>query len=364
MQRIAIFVFTALALMILNPKAGSAQAALLIEQPYGFFGLVNPTGHNAVYFERICAETPVLLRRCQPGELGAVLSRYQGISGFDWVAIPLVPYLYSVENISSVQPREDKLMVMRLRSRYHEAHLLGLGDNLSPGNLVKGGWTQLIGTAYERRIYAFRFETTQAQDDTLIAQLNAQSNHSHFDLIVNNCSDFARKLLNFYYPGTFRRALFPDAGVSTPKQLAHKLARYARKHPEINLTVFEIPQIPGSRRLSHSNKDVDESLATTLYAIPIALANPYLAGALFVDYLVRGRYRIVPKHPMVLTPEELTAWARPACERSSELAQSPGAVPRDAAWMMLPGFAALSPFESPLQVFDEPTLRDRYVSHE
>jgi len=152
--------------------------------------------------------------------------------------------------------------------------------------------------------------------------------------------------------------------VSTPKQLAHKLARYARKHPEINLTVFEIPQIPGSRRLSHSNKDVDESLATTLYAIPIALANPYLAGALFVDYLVRGRYRIVPKHPMVLTPEELTAWARPACERSSELAQSPGAVPRDAAWMMLPGFAALSPFESPLQVFDEPTLRDRYVSHE
>jgi hypothetical protein len=39
-----------------------------MEEPYGFFGSVNPTGHNAVYFARICAETPVKLRRCQSGE--------------------------------------------------------------------------------------------------------------------------------------------------------------------------------------------------------------------------------------------------------------------------------------------------------
>ena len=57
-----------------------AQAALLMEEPYGFFGTVNPTGHTAIYFERICAETPVL-RRCHTGEIGAVVSRYQGING-------------------------------------------------------------------------------------------------------------------------------------------------------------------------------------------------------------------------------------------------------------------------------------------
>ena len=43
-----------------------AQAALLMEEPYGFFGALNPTGHNAIYFQRICAETPVKLRRCGP----------------------------------------------------------------------------------------------------------------------------------------------------------------------------------------------------------------------------------------------------------------------------------------------------------
>jgi hypothetical protein len=42
---------------------GHAQSALLMEEPYGFFGALNPTGHNAIYFERICAETPVKVRR-------------------------------------------------------------------------------------------------------------------------------------------------------------------------------------------------------------------------------------------------------------------------------------------------------------
>jgi hypothetical protein len=305
------YLLTALAAAMLSSAAGSAQAALLIEQPYGFFGVVNPTGHSAIYFERICAETPLKLRRCQPGELGAVVSRYQGISGYDWVAIPLVPYLYSVENVASVQPRVLPLTVEHLRGRYHEAHLLGLGKNLRAGSLIKGGWTQLVGAAYERRIYVFRFQTAEEQDDALIARLNAAPNHSHFDLIVNNCADFARKQLNFYFPGTFKRGIFPDAGVSTPKQIAHKLARRAQKHPEMQLTVFEIPQIPGNRRPSRSNKDVDESLSTTLYAIPIAIVSPYLSGGLLVDYLFRGRYRILPKHPLVLAPDDLTAWARP-----------------------------------------------------
>ena len=294
---------------------------------------MNPTGHNAVYFEHICAETPIKLRRCGPGELGAVISRYQGISGYDWVAIPLVPYLYAVENISAVPPHVDPPTVKRMRDRYHESQLLSLGENLRAGNLIKGGWTQLIGAAYERRIYAFRFQTTREQDDALITQMNEDPNRSHFSLIYNNCADFARKTLNFYFPGVFRRSVFPDAGMTTPKQIAYKLARYARKHPETQLAIYEIPQIPGNRRASHSNKDVDESLATTLYAVPIILVNPYLAGGLFVDYIVRGRYKILPKNPLVLTPDSLTTWARedfesptlspPSQTVGSEVAQIP-----------------------------------------
>jgi hypothetical protein len=100
--RTSAFVLMTLAVLAFFPAPSRAQAALLMEEPYGFFGSVNPTGHNAIYFERICAETPVKLRRCEAGELGAVIARYKGIDGYDWVAIPLVPYLYSVEGRTPV----------------------------------------------------------------------------------------------------------------------------------------------------------------------------------------------------------------------------------------------------------------------
>src|SRR5215475_15608190 len=82
----------ALALLGGSSVAARAQAALFMEEPYGFFGTINPTGHIAIYFSRICPETPVKLRRCGPGEAGSVIARYQGIAGYDWVAMPLLPY--------------------------------------------------------------------------------------------------------------------------------------------------------------------------------------------------------------------------------------------------------------------------------
>jgi hypothetical protein len=315
---------------------GHAQAALLMEEPYGFFGMLNPTGHNAVYLERVCAETPVKLRRCNAGEFGAVIARYQGINGYDWVAIPLIPYLYSVENAGDVPAKVDRDTVRRMRLRYRETHLQDLGEGLSAGSVVRGGWTQLVGAAYERRIYAFRFETTAAQDDALIARMNAGPNRTHFQLLYSNCADFARVVLNSYYPGTFRRSIFPDAGMTTPKQIAFKLERYARKHPETGLTVFEISQVPGYRRHSRSNKSIAGSLATTAYAVPIALMNPYLAGGLFVDYLVRGRFHLIPRHPQVLGPEDLKALTV-----GGGTAQNPGSADVQAL-SAVPGSSALS----------------------
>jgi hypothetical protein len=315
-----------------------SQAALLMEEPYGFFGTLNPTGHIAVYFERICAETPVELRRCQPGELGAVIARYQGIRNYDWVAIPLIPYLYSVEDASDVPEQVDRKLVNRLRGRYREANLQSLGEDLPSGSFVRGGWTQLVGTAYERRIYAFRFETTTEQDDALIARLNEGPNRSHFSLLFNNCADFSRVILNSYFPRTFRRSIFPDAGMTTPKQIAYKLVRYARKHPETQLTVFEIRQVPGYRRQSRSNKSIAESLTTTAYAIPIVLINPYLAGGLFVDYLVRGHFHPIPRDPQVLGPDNLFALTA-----TTSVEQNPGSAGVQAPSVAEGGTAELQP---------------------
>lgn len=332
--RTTAFALIILALMVFQTERSRAQAALLMEEPYGFFGSVNPTGHNAVYFARICAETPIELRRCHPGEWGVVLSRYQGINGYDWVAIPLLPYLYSVEKTSEVPTSVNREMVHRLRDRYREAHLLSLGDNLHAGSFTHGGWTELVGVSYERRIYALRFATSTEQDDDFIEQMNDSENRSRFRLLTNNCSDFARLILNLYFPDTFKRSIFPDAGMTTPKQIAYKLERYARKHPEARLAIFEIPQIPGYRRNSHSNKSISESLVTTGWAIPIALANPYLAGGLFVDYMVRGRYHLLPKHPQLLAPDNLLPLTAVMDNRQNPLSagiQAPGAADRGSA---------------------------------
>jgi hypothetical protein len=345
MRQFRIFIFVFIIIGAFCDLRGHAQAALLMEEPYGFFGTLTPTGHDAIYFERICAETPVKLRRCQPGEMGAVIARYQGIDGYDWVAIPLLPYLYAVENPADVPAHVDRDTVARLRSRYREAHLQSLGVNLSPGNLVHGGWTQLVGAAYERRIYAFRFQTTPQQDDALIEQMNAGPNRTSFDLLFSNCADFSRELLNHYFPHVFERSIFPDAGMTTPKQTTYRLVRYARKHPETQLTVFEIPQIPGYRRGSRSVKGIDESFVTTAYAIPIAVLNPYLAGGLFVDYLVRGRYHLIPRHPQVLGPGNLSSLTAPTAPKDNFASTG---IPADRSSYV--GWSAGTPTDSPSSV--------------
>lgn len=313
------FALMALAVLSFLCPRSNAQAALLMEQPYGFFGALNPTGHTAIYFEHVCAETPVRLRHCRPGELGVVIARYQGLNGYDWIAIPLMPYLYSVEKASDVPSHVTHEEVKRLRDRYHEKHLMGLGGDIPYGGLLHGGWAELVGVSYERRIYAFTFKTTEAQDNAFIARMNDSKNHSHFHLLFNNCADFAREVLNDYFPHKFGRSIFPDAGMTTPKQITYKLVRYAKKHPDTGLHVYEIPQIPGNRRMSGKNKSISESLVTTAYAIPIVIVNPYLAGGLFVDYLVRGRHNVIPRHPMKLGPEDLAQLTVPEPARENPL---------------------------------------------
>ena len=344
-----------LPLLAFSGPDARAQAALLMEEPYGFFGAINPTGHTAIYFANICAETPVKLRRCRSGEFGSVISRYQGIAGYDWVAMPFIPYLYSVEDISDVPARVDKATVRRLRNLYHEEHLGALGQGVFEGNIVRGGWTQLVGVAYERRIYALRFATTAEQDDAIIARLNGRKNRSDFNLVYNNCADFARSVLNVYFPRSFRRNFFPDAGMTTPKQITYKLTRYSRRHPEVNLSVFEIPQVPGYRRMSRSNKSVSASLMTTGYAVPIFFMNPYLAGGLFLDYVTRGRFPSIPEHPPVLAPDEL-----PTLQLSAGGVQrSVRSVPEE------PALGQTLPVEiPPAPTADNPTIKEIQSGHD
>ncbi len=108
---------------------------------------MNPTGHAAVYFNHICADSPTSLRPCHDGEYGVVISRYHKIDGYDWLAIPLVPYLYAVDSLNDVPQTVDKEQVEALRDAYRKQHLLDLAPNNRHGRSPKGEWTELVGSS-------------------------------------------------------------------------------------------------------------------------------------------------------------------------------------------------------------------------
>src|SRR5271154_5131060 len=213
------------------PRAG-ASATLLLEEPYGHLGFFTATGHAAVYLSGVCAETPVVLRTCKPGETGVVLSRYDGVDGYDWVAIPLIPYLYAVDRAEDVPLFADSKMVFFLRDRYRRRYLQGIAPDKNDGDAPGGNWYELVGSSYDRTMYGFEIATSAKQDEALIRKLNSSTNVSHFHLVSRNCADFAKDILNFYYPKALHRSIVADAGITTPKQMAKTLAEFSDRHPD------------------------------------------------------------------------------------------------------------------------------------
>ncbi|MGA3211789.1 MAG: hypothetical protein ABSD20_10820 [Terriglobales bacterium] len=268
-----------------------ADAALLLQEPYGQYGFMNPTGHAAVYLTNVCAASPVELRRCQPGERGVVISRYGGIAGYDWIAMPVIPYLYAVDDPSEIPSSPDKAAVAALRDSYRRAHLESLAPDTAEDKAPGGDWVQLVGASYNRKIYGFEFRTSDAQDDELIQAYNARDNHTHFNLLLFNCADFARTMVNFYYPKATHRSILFDMGITTPKQLAKSLVHYSRKHPDLQLARFSIPQVPGNRPHSTTPRGVVEALLMSKkYLVPLAIFHPFVTSGVAVAYFAVGRF--------------------------------------------------------------------------
>jgi len=284
-------VLLSLCVTVLIAPLSWCNAAVLLEEPFGTFGAMNPTGHAAIYLSRICAETPTKLRRCLPGEAGAVISRYHHIAGYDWIAIPLVPYLYAVDQHYQVPTAADSDIVMLLRDGYRREHLAHMIPDGKEGQSPGGEWTQLIGAAYDRKIFAFEIETSEAQDDRLISLLNKRSNKSHFNLLFHNCADFARSVINAYYPKAVHRSFVADAGITTPKQVARSMVEFSDRHPELQFSAFVIPQVPGTNSRSTAVHGVCESLLKSKkYVVPLAILHPLLAGGMFAAYVTGGRF--------------------------------------------------------------------------
>jgi hypothetical protein len=283
-----------------------AQATLLLEEPYSYDGTFAGTGHSAVYLSRVCAATPVHLRRCKPGESGAVISRYHGVAGYDWIAIPLIPYLYAVEKSSDIPLYADPSLVAFLRHQYlphlkaiathgseSAAELEVAQNDLSQNSNddePSGPWYELVGSAYDRTLYGFQVATRPEQDDALIRKMNSSPNRERYSLLRRNCADFSKQIIDFYYPHAAHRSIIGDLGVTTPKQVAKTLVHYSKHHPATEMTSFIIPQVPGMKRSKPAHGVLESVLFSKKYMAVVFFLHPIVAGAVETAYLTKWHF--------------------------------------------------------------------------
>ncbi len=306
MMRLARVVCIATAALFgLAGTSARAAMSLLLEQPYGGLGIVDPAGHAAIYLDHVCAATPVQLRPCGPGELGVVLSRYDGISNHDWIAVPLLPYLYAVDSAAEIPQTMNREQEAQLRDLYRRRALESVAPDLPNGGTPEGNWYELVGAAYDRTIYGFSVATTPEQDAGLIARFNDRRNVERYNGMFRNCADFARMTINDVYPHAIRRNYVADWGLTSPKGVARALTHYASKHPNTDFHVFKVPQIAGSLPRSHDVQDLTESLLKR-YGVPLVVLSPVATAIVFVAYLGHGRFDM-PRNAPVLDVRQAAA---------------------------------------------------------
>jgi hypothetical protein len=148
-----------------------------------------------------------------------------------------------------------------------------------------------VGASYDRTIHVFEAQTTREQDERFVELYNDKRNVSHFNFFLNNCADFSKNVLNFYFPHAVHKNYIADVGLTTPKQDARSLTKYGKKHPELELSEYVIPQVPGSlKRSTHVDGVVEALVKTKRYLVPLAILHPEFTGGLVVVYLSNGRF--------------------------------------------------------------------------
>jgi hypothetical protein len=113
-------------------------------------------------------------------------------------------------------------------------------------------------------------------------------------------------LLNVYYPHSIHRNFFIDVGITTPKQVARSLTKYAKRHPELDFSTFVIPQVPGTIHRSHPINGVVESLVKSKkYVVPLFVLSPQVTAGMIVAYLADGRFKAPKDSPRELLPGDI-----------------------------------------------------------
>jgi len=261
---------------------------------------ITGSGHSAVYFSRICPETPVKLRLCHEGEEGSVISNYTTLGEdqpFEWNIVPLSLYLYGVED-----PQDRPLFASHnikhaLEERYREKYLSGYCDGKFCRTSNNAEWREMVGASLSRSLYIFVVNTSVEQDLKFIAEFNSEPNVNHFNGATRNCADFSRRLLNFYFPHAARPDYLNDFGMTTPKAIARTFSHYAVQHPETHFRVLHFAQLPGTiKRSTECRAGTEQLFRSKKLLVPMLIFADHELPFVAASYVLTGRFN--PEHEL------------------------------------------------------------------
>jgi hypothetical protein len=270
---------------------------------------ITGSGHSAVYFSRICAESPVKLRLCRPDEQGSVMSNYTTLGEdqpFEWNIVPLSIYLYGVEEPQNRPLFGSQKIKQALEERYRTNFLAGYCDSPTCRASGRAEWREMVGATLERSIYIFVVETSVEQDRALIAEFNSLPNQNHFNGVTKNCATFSRRVINTYYPHAARADYLNDFGLITPKAIARSFTHFAERHPEAHLRVLHFAQLPGTiKRSTECRNGTEQLYHSKKLLVPMILFADHELPFMAATYLLTGRFN--PEHELEQHPNAESA---------------------------------------------------------
>ena len=288
---------------------------------------ITGSGHSAVYFSRICPESPVKLRLCRADEQGSVISNYTTLGEdqpFEWNVVSLSIYMYGVEDSENRPLFGSQKIKHALEERYRTNFLAGYCESATCRASGKAEWREMVGATLSRSIYIFVVATSLEQDRALIAEFNALPNQNHFNGVTRNCAEFSRRIINTYFPHAARADYLNDFGLITPKAIARSFTHYGKHHPEAHLRVLHFAQLPGTiKRSTECRSGTEQLYHSKKLLVPMVLFADHELPFMAASYLLTGRFN--PEHELEQHPSALSS------DRAEEIrqAKSEKDVPRE-----------------------------------
>ena len=284
----------ALAACLVTSRAYADVGVILNETLNESVARVTGSGHTAVYFSRICPDTPVKLRLCRPGENGSVMSNYINLGEderYEWNIAPFNLYVYGVEDpVDRPMFGTEKIKAV-LEERYREQSLAAYCTVKDCLKGDKAEWREMVGANMIRSMYIFVVETTVQQDEDLIAKFNALPNENHFNGMTRNCADFTKNVIDAYFPHSAHRDVINDFGMTSPKAVARTFSHYAQNHPESNFRVLHFSQLPGTiKRSTEPRSGTEQLFRSKKLLIPMVVFADHELPVVAAAYLITGRF--------------------------------------------------------------------------